>query len=275
MSRYHCALSLLGAALCCLPTASALAQASTPTPSTPTDLKITFTNEGTSSFTLTPLWFGFQNGGFDLFDPASTPSAGLELIAEDGNPGTLISEFTAAAQPGNLQGVVFAPGGFGGAPVVEPGETGVAYITPMNLAAYQYISFASMVIPTNDTFLGNADPTAYQVFTPAGDINDPSGEFSIEIYGADLWDAGTELNDGMGAPFSSIGGMATDTSDGIGAADDLMEFAGSTTPSGLTINDFIAPGELVATITISQIPEPSTLLLTLLAITPLGASRMR
>ena len=248
---------------------------STATPSTPTDLQVTVTNEGNSDFTLTPLWFAFQNGGFDLFDPNSAPSAGLEIVAEDGDVSTLVTEFDSAGQPGNLQGAVFAPAGFGGAPVIEPGETGTAFITPINPANYQYFTFASMVIPSNDTFIGNESPTQYQVFTPGGDINDPSGTFTIQIFGSDLYDAGTELNDGFGSPFNDLGGTATDTSDGIGPAGDLSEFLNSNTPSGITVTDFIAPGELLATITITQIPEPATFSLAMFSLIYLGSRQKR
>lgn len=248
---------------------------STATPSTPTDIRVTVTNEGNSDFTLTPLWFAFQNGGFDLFDPNTSPTLGLEAVAEDGDVGTLVNEFDAAGQPGNLQGAVFAPAGFGGAPVIEPGETGTAFITPINPANYQYFSFASMVIPSNDTFIGNESPTQYQVFTPSGDINDPSGTFTIQIFGSDLYDSGTELNNGLGAPFTDLVGTATDTSDGIGPAGDLSEFLNTGTPSGLTITDFIGSGELLATITISRIPEPASATLALLSIAGLGLRRKR
>ena len=253
--------------------------ASTTTPSTPADLQINVTNEGPSDFTLTPLWFAFQNGNFDLFNPGGAPSAGLELLAEDGvvdspdpNVTTITTEFDAASQPGNRQGVVLAPGGFAGAPVIEPGETGTAYITPINPANYQYFSFASMVIPSNDTFLGNANPIEYQVFTPDGNINDPSGVFTIQLFGSDLSDAGTEANDALGAAFSTNGGVATDTNDGVGSAGDLSEFLNTTTLSGLTITDLISSNELVATITITQLPEPSTSVLGILSVVVLGMS---
>ena len=118
-----------------------------------------------------------------------------------------------------------------------------------------------MIIPSNDTFIGNESPTQYQVFTPTGEINDPSGVFTIQVFGSDLFDSGTEENNAQGAAFSTNGGTPTNTTDGVGPAGDLMEFLNSSTPSGLTITDFIDSGELVATITISQIPEPNSLLL--------------
>jgi len=247
-----------------------LAQSSTPTPSSANDIQVTITNEGNSDFTLTPLWFAFQNGGFDSFDVGAAASSAIEAIAEDGIVDGLIADFDASGQPGNRQGVVTAPGGFGGAPVIEPGETGTAFITPINPANYQYFSFASMIIPSNDTFIGNDDPMQYQVFNAAGEINDPSGTFTIQVFAGDVWDAGTENNDAMGAAFSTAGGTGTTEGGVIGAAGDLSEFVGTGTPSGLTINDLITQGELVATITVSQIPEPSTVVLSLLGAVGIG-----
>lgn len=245
----------------------------TPTPTTPNDIQVQFTNVGNSSFSLTPLWFGFQNGNFDHFDVGQAASASLEALAEDGMVGGLQADFTAAGIPGNRQGVAFAPAGFGGAPLFEPGESDSAFITPINAAAYQYFSFASMLLPTNDTFIGNDSPTQYQVFDAAGNINDASGTFTINIFTEDLYDAGTEENDGMGAPFSMMG-TATDTVGGvIGPAGDFQEFLNATTAAGTTITDFPAPGELVATISISIVPEPASF--TLMGIAGLGLLGLR
>jgi hypothetical protein len=241
---------------------------STPFPTTSQDIQVTVTNEGNSSFTVTPLWFAFQDGTFDLFDVGSAASPGVELIAESGGfmgPGSVDSEFTAAAQPGNMQGVVTAPGGFGPLPVIEPGETGTAYVTPINPANYQYFTYAAMIVPSNDTFIGNSDPMAHRIFNDAGEINDPSGTYTIQVFGSGVYDSGTELNDGMGAAFSTLGGTATDTTDNIAAAGDLMEFDGTTAANGDLIDTFITPNTLLATITISQVPEPTSLALAVLS----------
>lgn len=42
---------------------------------------------------LTPLWVGFHDGSFDSYDPDAAASAGLERIAEDGNPADLSQAF--------------------------------------------------------------------------------------------------------------------------------------------------------------------------------------
>ena len=233
-------------------TSSAVAQANG-------DIQVSVTNEGNSDFFLTPTWFGFHNGAFDLFDAGGAASAALEALAEDGIVDGLRADFTAApGVPGDIQGVASNPAGFGGAPVIDPCETATTFVTPINPAAYPYFTFASMVIPSNDTFIGNDNPFAYQVFDAAGNINDPSGTFTIQVFGSDLYDAGTEVNDTLGAAFSTIGGLSSDENGTVSILPDLSNFVGTSTPAGTTINDLIGTGELLATIEISVVPEPAS-----------------
>ena len=236
------------------------------------DIQVTVTNEGNSDFSLTPLWFGFHNNtSFDTFNVGGTASAGLQEIAELGSVGTFNNEFIAAAgTPGNIQGVATAPGGFPNAPVVEPGETGTGFVTPNNPANYQYLNFASMLIGSNDLFIGNDNPAAYQVFTSTGAINDASGVFEIGVYQDSLYDAGTEINDPSatgGAAFIA-GATATDGADENGTIQlatqaDLSTYNGANTPIN-TLNDTtFGDGVRIATIRVSfvpaAIPEPSSL----------------
>lgn len=223
------------------------------------DIQVSVTNEGNSDFFLTPLWFGFHNGGFDLFDPAAAASSSLEDLAEEGIVGGLQADFTAEpGVPGDIQGVAANPAGFGGAPVIDPGETATAFITPVNLADYQYFSFASMVIPSNDSFIGNGDPFAHQVFNALGEVNDVSGVFTIQIFGNDIWDAGTEVNNTLGAAFSTDGGVASDQGGVVTLGPDLSNFAGVGIPTGNTIQDLIGSQELLATVRVNIVPEPAT-----------------
>ncbi len=45
---------------------------------------------------LTPVWTGFHDGSFDIYDRGEAASAGLESIAEDGDFSTLSAEFLAS-----------------------------------------------------------------------------------------------------------------------------------------------------------------------------------
>ena len=222
------------------------------------DLQVTVTNNGNSDFFLTPFWFAFSDGSFDLFDAGSAASAALEAIAEEGDVSGLQADFTAAAVPGNLQGVAANAAGFGGAPVIDPGETATAFVTPINPAAYRYLSFASMVIPSNDAFVGNDDPFAYEVFDAAGNFVDASGTVTFEILASDIWDAGTEVNDTLGAAFAANMAMSTDEGGVVTATPDLANFLGTDTVAGTTIGDLFTGDEIVATITVSRVPEPAT-----------------
>jgi hypothetical protein len=231
------------------------------------DIRVEVSNEGNSDFFLTPVWFGFHNGGFDLFDVGSEASSALEAIAEVGAIDPLNDLFASSpGTPGDIQGVVF--GNDVAPPPINPGETGVGFVTPINPANYQFFSYASMVVPTNDTFIGNDDQQAYQVFNAAGDINDASGVFEIAVFASDIYDAGTEVNDAGvngGAAFAvgRDGAAGTEEESGvITQAADLSVFAGLQTPAGTTIGDTsFATGERVATIRISRVaavPEPSS-----------------
>lgn len=237
------------------------------------DIEISIENLATADgFFLTPLWAGLHGADFDLFDVGSAVTPGLEALAEDGIIGDLSMEF---AQGGRLEFDPLAnPAGFGGAPVLDPGEMASSTLTPINPVAYQYLSFASMLIPSNDAFIGTDAPI--RVFNPDGSF---MGTQVFEIRGSDIYDAGTEENDTMGAPFSGIGGDATDTVDGVAAAHPgLANFEGTPIPTGGTIGAGTAPGadDLVARITIRQVPEPASFsLMGLAGLSLLGLRRRR
>ncbi|MEO0529757.1 MAG: spondin domain-containing protein [Planctomycetota bacterium] len=230
------------------------------------DIRIAVEHAGNTDFSLTPLWFGFHNGAFDTFDTGLAASPALEAIAELGLTGPITADFTAApGVPGDIQGVVAAADN--GVPPIEPGETGVGFVTPINPASYQYFSFLSMLVPTNDTFIGNGDPFALQIFNGAGDLIDENGmltsERVIQIFDTSIYDAGTELNDGVGAAFTQgvDGTLGNEENGVVTLGSDLSAFIGATDVTGRVINDGIAPGELLATISISIVPEPTTAVL--------------
>ncbi len=232
-------------------------------------LKISVTNtQAADGVYLTPLFTALHDGSFDSFDSGSAASASVENLAEEGDPGGLVADARAA---GAVADVIFAPAGFGGAPVIDPGETATIFLD-VDPNSARFLSFMSMVIPSNDIFIGNDDPMAYEVFDMAGNF---TGLGPIDIFSDDAWDAGTELNNGLGAPFNTAGGTATDVDGLITPASDRLFFLnGQETVAGTTIN--LAQGRnQLARIEVSAVPLPAGLPLLLAGLGAFGWMRRR
>ena len=214
-------------------------------------------NGTNTEFFATPVWFGLHDGSFDLFDTGSSANNALETIAEIGDTSALIADFEAApGTPGDINGVI--AGGATGIPPISPGELATGSFDPINPANYQYFSFASMVIPSNDSFIGNANQLEYQIFDDNGSFLGNNGVFEIQV--TNIYDAGTEINDA-----SATGGAAfiagadefagAEENGVVTLASDLSEFQGVNTPNGLTINDTtLGAGQSFATIRIVEVP---------------------
>ncbi|NEP00772.1 MAG: hypothetical protein F6K58_19325 [Symploca sp. SIO2E9] len=73
---------------------STLTMASTATAAT---LMVTVENlAAPDGVVLTPLWVGFHDGNFDLFNLGESASSSVERIAEDGNTAPLTSDFLSS-----------------------------------------------------------------------------------------------------------------------------------------------------------------------------------
>ena len=199
-------------------------------------------------FFFTEAWVGLHDGSFDLFTAGERATPGLEALAEGGNTELLGEEFAA---PGRLQTTV----GNGEVQFISPGEVIEGSIDIRNASAYRYASFASMIIPSNDAFIGNGDGESYEVFDADGN---PTGDIVIDIFASDIYDSGTEVNDGQGAAGFSLGlngdgGTSTDDPSGAVAIhpDLLANILGFQTAAGADITDALTPEEAIARITIS------------------------
>jgi len=216
----------------------------------------------------TPLWVGFHDGRFDLFDSGGLASEALERLAEDGDASVAQAAFAeATGAAGGADGLITAPGGFEGAPIFEPGESSKAEFT-LTAADHRYLSYASMIIPSNDAFIGNHNPWAIELFDAAGAFK---GKQVITILGSMVWDAGTELNTEMDAAFINQTGPNTGEatpcpvlphpgflgSYGNPGSDPLV--LGGTTAAGTVVDpvggDFTLPHAVVARITIERAPS--------------------
>jgi len=167
-------------------------------------IKVIIENRAPANGTwLTPFWVGFHDGTFDYFNNSAAASSELENLAEDGNFDPQMTNFDNSGV-GNVQGLIAS----GEVPPFEPGETAeMTFIMNGDDPANRYFSFGAMVLPSNDAFVGNDDPAAYQIF-------DGSGNFlgaSFTIYGTDVRDAGTEVNDEIPENTAFFGQMTPNT----------------------------------------------------------------
>ena len=205
---------------------------------------------------LTPFWVGFHNGTFDLFSAGSPASAGLERLAEDGNTAVVSGEF-AASGAGTTQGTILSSDAL--FPPFAPMGSGamVFSVNPFDPQS-RYLSFASMVIPSNDAFIGNGDPMAIEVFNGLGSF--VGGTFTI--YGSMVYDAGTEVNDELPANTAFFGQAAGNTGTDEGGTVALhagFQPAGS---GGILDDPMFANANFkngvypLAEITVSAVPEP-------------------
>lgn len=242
---------------------SALALAPTANAAT---LKITVDNLAPASGTfLTPAWFGFHDGSFDLYNPGEPVTAGLERLAEDGDVSFLSAEFEAAgggSVQGAIAGLAETPG------PIDPGEsTSFTVDLDGSAASSRYFSYASMVIPSNDFFIANGNPLAHRIFDDAGSFL--GADFVIT--GAQVLDAGSEVNNELAetTAFFSQAVPDTGTAEGGGVA-----LATGFIPGGRILSspdfanaDFTAAGYNVARFRVelvaddaAAVPEPGIVL---------------
>lgn len=245
---------------------AALAAATLAAPLAAKTIEITITsNQAVGGLYLTPLLTVLHDGSYNAFDSGAAASAGVQAIAEGGD----VSVERGGAASAFNTGVITSPGGFAGAPVIDPGETATLRIN-LDEATDRYLSFLSMVIPSNDTFIGNANPFAYELFDDMGNFTNIS---PIEVMASEVWDAGTEVNNNSGAAFNTAGGDRTDEGGVVTLAGSLDFLLGQNTPAGTTISSVPSGQQLLATISVAQVPLPAGLPLMLSALGGLGFIR--
>ena len=209
----------------------------------------------------TPFWVGFHNGMFDTFDVGAAASSSLERLAEDGTTSFLSAEFVNSGF-GSTEATITADG----APFAPGAIASMSFSLDSNAAENAYFSYASMVIPSNDAFIGNDNPLAYRLFNNKGSFI--GADFFIT--GANVLDAGTEVNDELRANTAFFGQMAPNTgTNEDGLIHQHPGYLGSFgNPGGIQSiladqmfggADFTLPGYPIARITIT--PTPSVLAL--------------
>ena len=213
--------------------------------------EVTITNNApTGGVALTPVWVGFHNGNFDTFNVGAPASASLESLAETGSVAGVNADF-ATAQPSGVQGALqTAP-----PPPIQPGQSVTQQFNLTAGGANNFFSFASMVIPSNDFFVGNDSATQHSIASLFGTGN------SLTINVGTVYDAGTEAED----VDSSAGNPLFPTlpaGDGMSGLDTMNPIGAPTIPGYLTGPlDFSTYSNGIATITVTAVPEPGSVAL--------------
>lgn len=199
---------------------------------------------------LTPVWVGFHQADFDSYD-GGAPAAdfpGLEEIAEDGNAGPISDSF-AAQVPLGVQGVMPGPNG-----PIFPGDS-ASMRFDLEAGNHTYFSYVSMVIPSNDAFIANGNPRAHRVF----DVNGVFTPFTFYVFGREVNDAGTEVNDEIPANTAALAQAAPNTGvDENGVVFDHPGFIpGGNVLAARPNGQFIVPGYTIAKVTVRAVPTTS------------------
>jgi PEP-CTERM motif len=216
----------------------------------PTQVSVTIENLApTNSISFAPLHVGFGNGTFDAFNVGQTPSAAIISVAEGGS-GSAWQPAFAAAEPNATRGTI-------GAPLFASQSRTQSFM--VDTAMNRYFTFAAMVIPSNDFFIGNDSPMAYQLFDANGQLQIQS----ITLKASDIWNAGSEVFSVAGAAFLANGSNAVRSDEGGVVGFNFAElsgFNGQTTAAGYVFDSQLSAPTAIYRISFqaAAVPEPET-----------------
>ncbi|MDE2593030.1 MAG: spondin domain-containing protein [Burkholderiales bacterium] len=213
-------------------------------------VQITVTSESLvapDSVTFAPLNVAFHDGSLDTFNIGQAASAGIISVAELG-AGTQWHADVAATAPTAVHGQV------GG--ILLPGHTASQTFT-IDTDKNAYFSFAGMVVPSNDFFIGNDYAKAYKLFDSTG--HQQLSGFTVKAN--EIWDAGSEVFDPATAAFV-VGGHAVlrNPQNSVVARNfaELAAFDGMTTAAGYQFHSGLTANQDVYRVSfnVAAVPEP-------------------
>lgn len=221
-------------------------------------VRITVENVGTMGTTyITPVFVGLHDGSFDLSNGGmATP--GLEALAELGDTSGLTTEFLGGA-PGRISQTL------GGGPLAPGTSVSGDFVIG---AGSDQLTLATMILPSSDFFLGN-------ISVPAFDLSGFDGT-PLTFTLASIYDAGTELNDFADSPGNPFLGLPPGTpTDGEPDPDTSIRLAGADPFDGFLNAPAggFSPGLSQLQITVTSVPEPSTMIAGCLLVGAAGVRR--
>ena len=195
-----------------------------------------------NSVSYAPLHLGFNNGTFDAFNIGAVAGAGIVSVAEGGAGNVWQADF-AAADPTATRGTI------GG--LLQPGGMqSMSFL--VDTALNPFFTFAAMVVPSNDFFVGNDSPTEYQLFNNGGSQLQIG---SITVKANEIWDAGSEVYDPSAAAFVGNNGLRT-AQNSVVAFNfaELYGYNGLGTGAGYTFDSQLAANSDVYRISFPKVP---------------------
>ena len=219
-----------------------------------TQLRVRVTNLAPATGTaLTPVWIGLHDGSFRTFTPGMASSSALERLAEDGATSPISTLFN--------NGGFSAQATLGSAPILSGQSAQFTFFLDPANPANRYLNYASMVLPSNDAFIGNANPLAFALLGGNGQFR----SFAFNVLGSNVWDAGTEVNDELASSTAFFGQSMPNTGtteNGVVTRHPGFIPGGRILSASQFANaDFTQDGYQVARFEIDVVPEPSTYLL--------------
>ena len=211
-----------------------------------------------------PLHVGFGAGSFDAFNLGAAAIAPIISVAEGGAGGAWQAAF-AAAEPDAVRGTI-------GGLLLSGASAQMSFL--VDSASQGFFTFASMVVPSNDFFIGNDDPREYALF----DANGALQINQITLRANEIWDAGSEVFDPTAAAFVGDNGLRTDQNSVVAFNfAELAAFNGLTTGAGYVLNSGLAADDAIYRIsfTAQPVPEPASIAMLLAGLGVVGASLKR
>lgn len=224
--------------------------------------------ETVSNLGIAPVIAGFSDGSWDIFDVGSAASAALEEIAETGSPGGFMPPEGGPVFGNNPDPPIFTPGGMS--------STTFSVSDGNNM-----FNMAAMLLPSNDWFVGTDSGIDISSLLNAAQGTTLSFDLST------VYDAGTEEEDFSASAGNPIIGVTNPGNGGpdvgtdqngvvsmVTTADPFGSFA-NLEPAGLDTAAFDFAGSPVARVTLTTVPEPTSLVLGLISLGGLSLLRRR